>query len=65
MSWLSKRLEEIQAQANVFDGGKTASTVRNTRKAPPAQTVRKAPAQSFTNKVRDVFDAKVSAAKKR
>lgn len=31
MSWLSDRLEEAWAQINVFDGGKSASTVRATR----------------------------------
>lgn len=39
MSWLSKKFEELTAQINPFDGGKTASTVRANRvQPPPAQT---------------------------
>lgn len=38
MSWLTDRLEEITAQVNPFDKGKTAATVRATRTSQPAQT---------------------------
>lgn len=40
MSWLKDRLQEVAAQVNMWDGGKTAATVRAARPAPrPAQTV--------------------------
>lgn len=39
MSWLKDRWEELSAQVNVRDGGRTASTVRASRNRPaPAQT---------------------------
>lgn len=63
MDWLKKRREELLAQVNPFDGGKTASTVRAERaKVPPAQTVSR---QSLGNKVRDVFDANTQADQQR
>jgi hypothetical protein len=41
-SWLRKRLEEAQANLNVFDGGKSMATVRRARNpVPPAQTISK------------------------
>lgn len=53
MSWLKKRFEELSAQVNMRDGGKTASTVRAARNKPaPVQTkstlsVGAAPAQNL------------------
>ena len=44
---LRKKLEEVSAQVNMFDGGKTAATVRaNRNQAPPAQTIRSQPKQN-------------------
>lgn len=62
---LRKRLEELTAQVNPLDGGKTASTVRAARQAPPAQTVKvtgKAPSYGkglagVVNRGRDLLDA--------
>ncbi len=38
MSWLSDKLKEAEAQINMRDGGRTASTVRANRKTQPANT---------------------------
>ena len=58
---LRKKLEEITAQVNPFDGGKTASTVRASRQqAPPAQTISR-PKQSFANKVFDQVSSNTQA----
>ena len=67
ISWLRKKAEEAAAQLNMWDGGKTAQTVRQARQAPPAVTQR-APQQQqapsygkgltgVVNRARDVVDA--------
>jgi len=62
---LKKLAEEVIAQVNVFDGGKTAQTVRQARQVQPAVTQR-APQQpsygsnpitNVVNRARDVVDA--------
>jgi hypothetical protein len=67
LGWLRKRAEEAYAQANPFDNGKTAATVRAQRPASSPVPTRSAPRQQqpsygsgvggFINRTRDVFDA--------
>jgi hypothetical protein len=62
---LRKKLEELTAQVNPFDGGKTASTVRASRnQAPPAQTTNRPnqpPRQSLWNKAVDQVSSNTQA----
>lgn len=61
--WLRKQAEELTAQVNPFDGGKTAATVRAQRQAPSPVPTRSAPRQqqpadnrSFFGKAYDQFN---------
>ena len=61
MSWLSKKWEELSAQVNMRDGGKTASTVRaNRQPVQPAQT-KTPPKQNLWDRAVDVVSANTPA----